>query len=458
MDTLRADRVAATRNGVPVMPNLHALAEKSIWFHQAIAPASWTKPSVTSVLTGLYPATHRVEFGVQKPWVEGQRMVIQGLAPEKPTLLAFFSDAGYATAAVQTNVHLQGQYGFAAGCGAYQFARWASATEVTDRTLALARQQTQPFLLYAHYFDPHADYVPPEPHRSVFGPLPGLTPEEEDLLGNDYHQRYYLQKAKLDMGLISEMSLGHFSETAREHIRQLYDGECHYTDAELGRLVQTIRAEFPDTVIVITSDHGEEFWEHGGLGHAKTVFQELVNVPLVISVPGRAPRQVNTAVETIDIAPTLAALAGATPSPGWQGRDILVEPLEALPAYSETRSSFPEANLHRESVIDGANKLIRDVSKGTMALFDLSSDPGEQQDLSPSLADRSAALGTLLDTHNAAATAHPLAAIPPTEFGLDGTPEAQSTREQLEALGYLDTTKARPAEAPATPPPHKLAP
>lgn len=420
------------------MPNLHALAKNSTWYHRAIAPASWTKPSVTSVLTGLYPETHGVQFGVQKPWVEGQRMIIQGLAPQKRTFLAEFADAGYFTAAVQTNVHLQADYGFAVGCAAYQFARWANATAVTDRALAQVRAQSGPFLVYAHYFDPHADFAPPEPHRSAFGPLPGLTPEEEDLLGNDYHQRYYLQKAKLDMGLADAMALGQFSETAREHIRQLYDGECHYTDAELARLITAVRAERPDTIIVITSDHGEEFWEHGGLGHAKTVYQEVVNVPLIISVPGQAPRAVETPVETIDIAPTLAGMTGIAPNPNWQGRDILAEDLPFRPVHTETRSSFPEAKLHKEAVIDMGDKLIRDVAKGSLALFDLRADPREQQDRAPLDAARAAALVGLLDAHNAAALAHPMAAVPPTEFGLDGSPASESTREELKALGYLD--------------------
>jgi arylsulfatase A-like enzyme len=341
VDTLRADRVAAARNGVPVMPKLHAFAKQSVWFTQAIAQASWTKPSVTSILTGLYTQTHGVQFGVQRPWVEGQKMTVQGLAPEKPTILSWLKGAGYSTAALQTNVHMQAAYGFAQGCDDYHYARWASATQVTNQALARAASMQPPFMLYAHYFDPHADYAPPEPHRSAFGPLPALTPEEDDLLHNDYHQRYYLEKAKLDMGLIAGKTLGDFSETGREHVRQLYDGECNYTDMELARLFSEVRTKWPNTIIVLTSDHGEEFWEHGGIGHAKTVYQEVVNIPLIVSAPGISPREVATPVENIDIAPTLAGLLGLPPDPDWQGRNVLAEPLPPAPGLHRDARFLP---------------------------------------------------------------------------------------------------------------------
>lgn len=444
VDTLRADRVEAVRNGVPVMPHLHRLARESAWFKHAIAPASWTKPSVTSLLTGLYPATHGVQFGVQNPWVDGQRMVIQGLPPEKPTLLSLLKGQGYHTGTVQTNMHLQAMYGYGAGCDAFDFARWGDATTVTDRTLAQVDGLGAPFLAYAHYFDPHADYAPPEPHRAVFGPLPPLSAEEEDLLRNDYHRRYYLEKAKLDMGLLAEKKLGSFSEAGREHVRQLYDGECHYTDEQLYRLIGTVRAQHPETIVVITSDHGEEFWEHGSIGHAKTVYQEVIHVPLIISVPGMAARVVEMPVETIDLLPTLAVLLGVTVEPSWQGRDILAEPLEARPVFSETRGSFPEARLHKEAAILGTEKLVRDVSKGTRELYGLASDPREAQNLAGQSPERADALGALLDTHNASAAAHPLASVPPTETPVDGSAEAQETVEALKAIGYLGG-----AEAPA---------
>ena len=450
IDTLRADRVAATRNGVPVMPNLHAFAQQSTWYPNAIAQASWTKPSVTSILTGLYTQTHRVQFGVQKPWVEGQEMTVQGLAPEKLTILGFLKQHGYGTAAIQTNVHMQAMYGFGAGCDDYHYARWASATEVTDQALARAAQLPQPFALYAHYFDPHADFAPPEPHRSAFGPLPALTAQEQELLTDDYHQKYYLQKAKHDMGLTPTGPTAEFSEQGREHVRQLYDGECHYTDEQLHRLLTEVRAKWPNTIVVITSDHGEEFWEHGGLGHAKTVYQEVINVPYIISIPGAPPRIVETPVENIDIAPTLAAQLGLPPLDHWQGRNVLAEQLAPRPVYSETRGSFPEAMLHREAIISANEKLIRDERDKTLALFDLTADPREANNLAPTAPEKASALGQLLDQHIADAKANPLAAIAPPIFNLEGGPASTENREALEAIGYLGAP-ANTGELPSQP-------
>lgn len=437
IDTLRADRIAATRNGVPVMPKLHAFAERSWWFENAFSQASWTKPSVVSILTSLYPATHRVQFGIPANWFKDQdRSRVEGLPAEKQTAPHFFKQHGYATAAVQTNGHLQPQYGFAQGCDAYNPAYWSSGTQVTDFGLADAARLEPPFFLYAHYFDPHAPYGAPEPHYSAFGPVPGFSAEDTAWIEDAEHFKpYYMDKIMHDMGKKPARAYSDLSEQGRERLRTLYDGDCHYADAEVTRLIEGVRELRPDTIVVITADHGEEFWEHGSIGHAKTVYQEVINVPLIVSIPGLPALKIKAPVETIDILPTLAEAAVVPANPAWQGRSLLSPQLRARPVYCETNGSLPETGLDKWTIIDGPFKLIRDHARD-VELYDLSADPREQRNLLAEAADRAAALGKTMDQHFADALAHPAAKIPPTVNALD-----DDTKEQLKSLGYIGGEK-----------------
>jgi len=449
VDTLRGDRVAARRNGVAVMPQTRALAERGVWFQAAYTQASWTKPSVVSILTSLYPETHRVQFGIQAKWLDEHDLGhLEGIPAGKETAPLYFKRFGYSTAVVQTNKHLQAQYGFGQGCDQYEEITWAPGEMVTAAALKQLDGLAPPFFLYAHYFDPHASYDPPQPHRDAFGPLPEFTQQERTLLEDpNYHQNYYLDSVLHNVGKRSERKHGEISETGRERVRMLYDGECHYADAATERLIAEVLRRHPDTIVVYTSDHGEEFWEHGSIGHAKTVYEEAVHVPLIFAgaVPGG--KVVDTRVQSIDILPTLAALLGLPPNEHWQGRDLSPAfhgaPLAAQPVFSSTRGSLPELGLNRRMVIEGADKLVQDLALNREEYFNLGDDPGEQHDLGPG--DTREALQSLLAAHEAAISNHPMAAIAPSIHGLD-----EDTKAELESLGYLDkTTSAEGEKAPA---------
>lgn len=450
IDTLRADRIHGARKGVPVMPNLSALAQEAWDFRHAVTQATWTKPATTSLLTGLYPESHNVQFGVQQTIVPGQRGDVQVLPASAPYAPEYFARLGYTPLGFQTNQHLQCKHGFGRGfgadCAAYANMPWANADQVTDAGIAALKTVKTPFFLYAHYFDPHANYAPPQAYSAVFGDLPGFSEADAQLLEPDFYAtHYYLDRMRADLGIQAEREYGSFSDAGRESIRHLYDGECRFADTEVQRLIDFLDTRFPNTILVITSDHGEEFWEHGSVGHAKTVYEELTRVPLIIRMPGADARTVTLPVETIDVLPTLAAAIGAPPDPAWQGRD-LGSMSAGRPVFAQTRGSIPEFQLHLESVTDPPLKLILNRhhcgGRPPAELYDLVNDPGEQKNLAETAPDQAARLRTLLEAHARAAMD---AALPVEIVQIDS-----ETAAQLEALGYLDaaTTQKVPCLHP----------
>lgn len=441
VDTLRGDRLHAQHGGVPVMPKLAAFAQTAWEFKNAYAQATWTKPSVVSMLTSLYPATHHTQFGIQAKMVENQDMTIETIPENIETAGQFFKQAGYTTAAVQTNWHLQPQYGFGRGFDTYVMDKWQPAEKVTSDAIGLLDQINEPFFLYAHYFDPHATYDPPEAYKSMFGPVPEITNEDRYLLtAEDYHQGYYLDKLLHDIGQRSNRRYGAFTGQGREYIRYMYDGECRYIDDEVMRLIDYLRNK-GDTIVVFVSDHGEEFWEHGSIGHSKTVYHELTHVPMIMKVPGMPPAAVDTPVETIDILPTIAAQLAIGALPAWQGRDVAAlaqgRETEGRPVFSETRGSIREAGLFFEMALEGDNALIVDHRQEKAALYNVAADPGETANLAESEPETFRRLQRMLDEHHRRLQAHELVNTAPVETPLD--PE---TRAQLEALGYLEKTKS----------------
>ncbi|HEO71714.1 MAG TPA: hypothetical protein ENN80_10675, partial [Candidatus Hydrogenedentes bacterium] len=164
IDTLRADRIHAERNGIPVMPKLAAFAAETIEFSSALSQESWTKPSMVSIFTALYPSTHRVQFGIQRKMIEGQALVAEGVPDGLEMMATYFKKAGYHTVGVQTNHQLKGEHGFNQGFDSYRLDRTALAADVTDQAIEQLTHLRAPFFLYAHYLDPHLPYEPPEPY------------------------------------------------------------------------------------------------------------------------------------------------------------------------------------------------------------------------------------------------------------------------------------------------------
>lgn len=462
LDTVRADRTALIDPALDTTPRLAALAESSLVFRNAASSGSWTLPAHASLFTGLYPYQHGVH------WLQDQSGAreLSGFAPavrqEEEVLAEVFRDAGYCTVGVSPNYWLTEAMGFAQG-----FDRWM----VFDRRTDDPRKQyvpgehvvdaflkelepalPYPFFGFVNLMDAHAAYQP-EPgydrhsadvharwaseHGSKPEPTPG-TPRATNYWNGSIYTNGLRDLVNRDGGLPHE--------GVQEYLRALYDDELRYADAQLGRIVDFLRAHdrLDDTILVVVGDHGESFFVHGLVNHGIGVYEETIHVPMLIRNPARIePGVVDERVEIIDLFPTLLALAGLADEAGDRERfgvDLLdpVARHAARASLAETYANPWERDTLRPEllrttravVLDGWKRIEVSDGPGTAELYDLRSDPEERVDLadSPRAAEAPAALLEAferLSGGRAAPTAAPTAM------------SAQDV-EQLRALGYVD--------------------
>jgi arylsulfatase A-like enzyme len=428
VDTLRTDRFLGERNGTPVMPKLNTLAAQGRSFTQAISPSSHTRTTIASLFTGQYVDTHGVYYGAttSSSGVE----TAQGVAEGWTTLAESLGSAGYENWAFVTNGNAHATAGYAQGFApdAYVYESAAIAERVTAAALDRARTLREPFHLYLHYIDPHAPYFPPARYRETFGPLPELSDSDRATLAEDRQIPYLLVHDDLLFGKKAAESMTPLSDAGKEAMRMLYDAECRYIDDEVSRLIESLRRDFPNTYFVFTSDHGEEFWEHGGMGHGFTLYQEQIRVPLFLLGPNIAPETLDVPAGNIGIYRTLMELLKISSPATLQGENLLSATFESR-AYTRTKGPSTDLAVDLEAVLEGGGKGIRDAAAARVEGYDLRADPAEQSPQSdPAL---TAGLGALLDAHREAnAQARP-ARIQPSNAPID-----RELREHQIQMGY----------------------
>ncbi|HET9765353.1 MAG TPA: sulfatase, partial [Thermoanaerobaculia bacterium] len=312
VDTLRADHLGAYGYKRPTSPNFDALAAESYLFTGARAQASCTFPSVNSLLTSRYPARFL-----------GQPNGALGIPAGMPSIAEVLAARGWSTGAVSASpVVRRSPTRFNPGAGFDRgFERfdeeclWRGAACVTNRGLATAARLREPFLLYLHYLDPHGPYDPPQPFRKQFRIGRALQPWV--LRGDPTPLARALEGGpRLDWG-------------PREirFLQGLYDGEIAFFDSQLGRLVEQLRQRrlLERTILVVVSDHGESFLEHGSVRHCGNVYDSEVRTPLLVRLPRqRHGERLAGAVENLDVVPTLVDLLGLpAEGQGFEGRSLL---------------------------------------------------------------------------------------------------------------------------------------
>ncbi|MFQ5669727.1 MAG: sulfatase [Acidobacteriota bacterium] len=385
IDTLRADHLGCYGYRRPTSPFLDQMARRGVLFENAVSSAPWTLPSHASLLTGLYPSAHRA--------IEGH----QAVAPGVRLAAEWLRQAGYATGGVVASWFVSRRYGFDRGFDHFEDFGQSAATNtrqkiaarqvVDDAAAWLRTVDGQPFFLFLHFYDPHFNYDPPDGHALFDTGYQGPRPR--------YRKYAYYLEHPLPPALLAD-------EVAR------YDGEIHYVDAQLRRLYGILEktGRAADTLLLVTADHGEEFFEHGSWGHAHTLHQELMRVPLLVAGPGVAGgRRIPFQVRQVDLLPTLLEAVGAARPAGLHGRSFLswlrdpaAPPGEGRPALMET-SRF-DTNLL--GLRRGGWTFIEDLARGQERLFDREADPGEAHDLSRAEPER---LAGLRDAARAAAVA-----------------------------------------------------
>jgi len=419
IDTLRADHCSTYGYAKPTTPHLDRLAREGVVFEAAYAPMATTGPSHASMFTGLPPRSH----GLLK---NGQL-----LRPELRTLAESLGALGYDTAAFVSSYVLNHSFGFNRGFATYdddfahgrpsgrtmlwedqqvpeEFDRLADETRaravswLAENGQLVPRHGAAPFFLSVHLFDPHYPYDPPREHR-LFSPA----------------------------GDASEIEVS----------KAAYDGEIHFADAELGKLVGALEAagRLDDTLLIVVGDHGEGLMDHGHMYHGLMLYEEAVRVPLVIRWPKRLrPHRVREPISLVDLASSLLVLAGQAQSSGVAGDASLVPRLRGAagdpegPVFLERRHY--EAGVVRGFSVKGVKlgvrkgrfKYIEAPEEGTSELYDLAADPGERTNLQPQQPQLVRELAGLLEAWVArtpAAPAQPML--------------SEEATERLRSLGYV---------------------
>jgi arylsulfatase A-like enzyme len=345
VDTLRADELGVYGGERGLSPRVDALAESGIVFERARSHASWTLPSFAAVLTSLYTSTHGC-------WDFESRL------PESfQTLPELFEGAGFDTHGVASHVFFREEYGLTQGFGSFdaelghkrEETGWVPLTSPRVSAQAevwldarAAAGEERPFLLWLHYFDPHLPYVD---HEAMGGGA--QTPDE----------------------------------------RERYRAEIAYTDGFVGDVLDALERNgfAEETAVVFLSDHGEAFHDHPGVRrHSRSLYVEELRVPLVLRVPGLAPRRVAEPVRTVDLLPTLLELFGIAPPADQPMEGVSLVAALRGEAF-EARALLAEIGLHDDarharSIVDGRWKLIERLD-GTPELYDVEADPLERNDL-----------------------------------------------------------------------------
>jgi choline-sulfatase len=417
VDTLRADHLGCYGYLRETSPRIDAFAAESVLFENAVAQSAWTRPAVTSLLTGLDPHKHGVQGRLDR------------LPESFDTLPEMLRREGYQTAAFVSSAVITAKLGFSQGFDTFR-QRVKETIEperptsgwVNEEALRWLRQRNpeRPFFLFLHTLDPHMPYRPPEVFRRQ------LAPDADPRAGS------------LEQVVAVRDGLRPTTARDREEIPALYDAEIAGNDAGFGRLVAELRAEglYESLLLVFVSDHGEELYDHGGWEHGATLYQELIHVPLVLKLPRGAEsgRRIGETVRQIDVLPTILDVLGDKIPPGLQGRSLLplLQSLHEPSRRPPPAFSFLDLDGRRiESVVVGKRKLIHTLAHDRkplgLELYDLASDPQEQRDLAAADPESVRGLTWLLE-QRAQGGAPPAASQAPLGSELE---------EQLRALGYL---------------------
>ncbi len=400
LDTTRADHLGAYGYQRATSPALDRFASENVRFAYAVSAAPWTPPSVASMFTGLYPATH----GWMPPNFRDQakKMAVK-LDPQLETLAELFKSNGYSTIGVSPNPWITQEFGYDQGFETFYVKERMIAEEVVrvgTKLISEARKSHKPFFAYLHFLDPHDPYSPPGSFKETFTdtpPGPPYGPKE-----------------------VTKVNL--------------YDGEILYLDSQLEKLFTYLRDEglYDDLTIIVVGDHGEQFMEHGNQGHGHQLYNEELHVPLIVKSPKfEEAKVVDVTASTVDIFQTALAAGDISVKVSTPGVSLFDD--RALEARRGVLSEIKRLVEQRAfTTSDGLKLILQDNGESgeeVKGLFDWRKDygetnPGHDPELVATLK------GELGET---------------VRFALDGRVHSEvvrgqikdSTIEQLKTLGYL---------------------
>ena len=432
IDTLRADHLGCYGYERSTSPSIDALAKRGVRFERAHSQANQTLPSHLSLLTSLFPA----EFQITRD--DGRNASQQATKLRLPevalTLAEVAQAAGYRTGAFTGGGLVAPRYGMDQG-----FATFVAAREPTEQGFATSLPQFKrwldegdaagddaPFFAFVHSYDVHDPYHAPAPFDLAFSQR-----RAEDFVA----QRGFLPTVN-DL----RQKLASPSKDELQEIIDFYDNGIAFADRGVG-LLETIleeRGAWDNTLVVLFSDHGEEFQDHGGWGHGPKLFDELLHVPLILRLPGdaHAGEVVPELVRLVDIAPTVAELLDVPTGSDWKGVSLM-ELVGRRGADRVVLAEISNAALGTSCLREGDWKVIDVPSSKSVLLFETSDDPGEVVDLSARETERAERMRADLQRYRAelAAASLGLRAVP---MGAAAQSLQELEAELLGKMGYLD--------------------
>lgn len=433
IDTLRGDHVGCLGYDRSTSPNIDKLASEGCLFSDCVSTSNWTIPAHMSMFTSLYPVIHGVT-GYEKK-----------LDERRITLAEILKDNGYVTGGFVSGAgrELQAEHGFDQGFDCYDdftvyFDQRFNLFEENETfqgpnddvtcpivhriaTRWLKKNYKKKFFLFVHLWDVHNDYIPPPPYDTMFDPdyKGKMTGKVRDI-------------RKIRPGI---------DPKDLNHIMSLYDGEIKYVDEWIGKLMGELEmlGVADNTLIVLTADHGEEFNEHGGNHHGRTLYDESTYVPLIFRLPGKVPEEkvIKTQVSLVDILPTVLDVLGIeTDAKEWQGMSIL--PLIQGEDSNHRKEVFIESqarNKNLKAVRTKEFKFVYDFQTQEKELYNLVQDPAEKNNLIKTQTQKAGELEQRLMSW--------LQSAGKLEKSLPKSGESnvvvidEDRKKRLEALGYL---------------------
>jgi arylsulfatase A-like enzyme len=378
IDSLRPDHLGCYGHDRDTSPTIDRMAREGVLFRNAVSTTSWTLPAHAAMLSGLYDSVHGA-------YDNGRR-----LCDETVLLPEMLKAAGYQTVGFFGGPYLHPAFGFAQGFDHYFNCMTPLSGDNTDAAIIADASQTdsashdditgprtrdafvkwldeagsKPIFAFIHLWDVHYDFIPPQKYVDMFdpgydGPVTGR-------------------------GFMSDTSIhAQMPKRDLDHLLARYDGEIRFTDDMIAEILAALerKGRLENAIVIITADHGEEFFEHGRKGHHRTLYDEVVKVPLVIRWAGKfkAGVQVNDQVRLVDIMPTVLAAARVPLTHPISGRDIT--PLLTGEGELPSEDALIELLIDRNDlrgVRSNARKLMGIPSRNAWEHYNLVTDPGEQ--------------------------------------------------------------------------------
>jgi arylsulfatase A-like enzyme len=434
VDTTRADFLSSYGFDERVTPHLDEFADSSIVFENVTSQSNCTFPSVNSLFTSRYPW----------PFLDREDPDFLGIPKSTPSFAEILQQQGYRTAAISASPIVRSRPGSLPRAGGFERGfddfddrcEWKNARCIVDTAIARLDQHRRPIALYLHFIDPHDPYSPPPDFEKRFaGEYEGLAYVEEGDPRPIERQVYKVDKDDTHRPKRYEF-VGRpdgIESADIEHLENLYADEIAYFDSQLGRLFEYLRQRglFDRSLIVVASDHGEDFLEHGHIRHCRSLFRTQTWTPLLVRFPTGGPHGRRQAlVQNIDIVPTifdyLDVQSGEVGFEGQSLRGVIeADGLGNPYAFSAMGALRAVRNERFRLIVERSDR--PDEPDRSIQLFDLESDPGEEYDLLEEHPEVAAELSQVLDVWEAQ-----------TRGAMQNRTANSELEDRLRALGYLE--------------------